>query len=139
MGNYHTSTGETFNQQQVERRISEAKRMKSQQHVEEFGQYHCTGLNKNVSEKIDCSHTISVDDCKKFGFVELAWDLGNIIMESRTAHDIWAKGKMTEKAQLNNFWEKYEYMERHEELFDKKGYHKFQIFKTAVKNTHIEK
>lgn len=86
MNHLHTSTSERVSSSEIDKRISKAKKEKLRIHLEEHGYYFCTKCGRNDCKPIDCSHNISVDECKKSGRCELAWDLDNIEIIGRKCH-----------------------------------------------------
>ena len=61
-----------------------------QEHILEYGKYHCMARGHNVDgQRIDPSHIIGVGRCKAIGKPELAYDPNNIQMECRSAHREW--------------------------------------------------
>lgn len=86
MNHYTTSTGERVSQSQIDERIRKAKAKKLQLFFDENGYICCEECNKNDCKPIDCSHDISVDECKKIGKVELSWDVDNITLRGRKCH-----------------------------------------------------
>lgn len=96
MGNtYKMSNGERVEKSIIDFRVREAKKQKIQLMLDDHGYIFCEeiacGKNANAGEPIDCSHDISVDDCQKMGYTELAWAVPNIKMRCRTCHQIHDK------------------------------------------------
>ena len=83
-----TSTGERISTEECKRRISEAKQQKIDLFMLEHGYLFCEDCGKNTCVPIDCSHDISVDQCKKQGKTELAWAVDNITLRGRKCHNI---------------------------------------------------
>jgi len=91
-------SGKKYTQKQIDINTSRAKKQLRANHREEFGaEYckHCFELNQsegfippNTLEytTIDCSHIISVDKCKKEGFIEMIWSLYNMELLCRFHH-----------------------------------------------------
>lgn len=88
MNTYQASNGTRYPQSAINRKIKEAKGKKLQIMNDEFGYIFCTICKQNDCQPIDCSHDISVSDCKKQGRVELAWDLDNITIIGRRHHKV---------------------------------------------------
>ena len=87
MGNsYKTSDGEKLNQRKVDQRISVAKSELIENQLSEYGYNFCerTGLTR---ARLDCSHIVSVKFAKEYGLTELCWDVGNLEVLSRSAHN----------------------------------------------------
>lgn len=80
------SDGERYTSSQVERKISQAKAQKLGEFRDEHGYYYCEDCKKSGGVRLDCSHDISVDQCKKTGEVEMAWDVNNITIRCRECH-----------------------------------------------------
>ena len=85
MGTYTTSTGEKYNQSQIDRKIRQAKKKKIDDFVYENGFLFCEDCKTTVG-RFDCSHQLSVDKCKKLGQFEKAWNVDNIKIRCRTCH-----------------------------------------------------
>lgn len=90
MNHFSTSTGERISKAEIDRRIRAAKQEKISRMYEEYGYIFCEvcGLNSNAGVPLDCSHTISVDECQKTGRAELAYDVSNIKIRCRKCHQI---------------------------------------------------
>lgn len=52
----------------------------------EHGYLFCEDCGKNNCTPIDCSHDLSVDQCKKQSKTELAWSVDNITLRGRPCH-----------------------------------------------------
>lgn len=93
---YFTSRGIKQSSAAIDRLISKAKAIKIEEMENEFGYIFCEDCAKEIPKDkdlndmdlkiIDCSHEISVDECKKSGRVELAYSVENIIMRCRYHH-----------------------------------------------------
>ena len=90
MNHFSTSTGERISKAEIDRRVREAKQEKINRMNEEYGYIFCEvcGINGNAGVPLDCSHTISVDECQKSGQAELAWSVDNIKIRCRRCHQI---------------------------------------------------
>ena len=86
MPTYRTSSGERVTKKEIDIRVRKAKKEKLRLHLEEYGYYFCTKCENNDDTPIDCAHVVSVNDCQKMGYVELAWDLNNIMILGRKCH-----------------------------------------------------
>ena len=104
---YRTSSGERITQAQLDKRIKDCKTLISQSRLPV-----CTGTGK-TDEVLDMDHTLSVDMCKRIGKSELAYDPYNIVISSRTAHNIWEKGTIEQRMKLLNFDERMLYLRKH--------------------------
>jgi len=108
MNYYHTPSGERISKSEINKRISETKRLKLEQQKNENGFNFCEECSKNNFEFnewddleygiLDCSHKISVDECQKNGLSELAWNLNNIRILCRYHHRIHDKINLKFKA-----------------------------------------
>jgi hypothetical protein len=86
MNHYFTSSGERVSQGTIDRNIRKAKELKLKQFLEAHGYYFCEECQSNNCKPIDCSHDISVKECKESGRTELAWDVNNITLRGRECH-----------------------------------------------------
>lgn len=86
MNSYSCSDGTRLKQSVIERLITKAKASKVQQQHDEHGYNHCEVCGVSNGTYIDCSHDISVKECKESGRTELAFDVDNITMRCRSCH-----------------------------------------------------
>lgn len=86
MNHFKTSSGERVSKSTIDFRVREAKKKKLMIQLEIHGYNFCETCQKNDDVPIDCAHIISVDDCQKSGYCELAWDLNNITILGRKCH-----------------------------------------------------
>lgn len=86
MTRYRTTDGEFLEKSIIDRRVRQAKEEKLNQHLDEHDYLFCTTCKRNDCLPIDCAHVVSVDECQKQGRAELAWYLGNIVIEGRNCH-----------------------------------------------------
>ena len=86
MNTYQTSAGERIAKGKIDRNIRFAKAQKLREFKNNHGYYFCEDCNTS-SGRIDCSHTISVDECQKSGRAELAWTIDNIKLRCRPCHN----------------------------------------------------
>jgi hypothetical protein len=95
MPTYKTSDGNRIEKSIIDSRVRKAKEQKIQQMMETHGYIFCEeigcGKNTNAGIPIDCSHDMSVNDCQKLGYTEMAWEVRNITMRCRTCHNIHDK------------------------------------------------
>lgn len=86
---YTCSDGTKVTKREIERKVRETKKMILQVQLDEFGYNFCVdcGINANSMIPIDCSHTISVDECQKSRRAELAWDESNVKPRCRRCHN----------------------------------------------------
>lgn len=110
-----TSWGDRIDSTTLEKRIRVAKQ-KFIAELQDLGMVaRCMAKGHNVQdERLDCSHIISVDRCKKMGKAELAYDTSNLQLESRSEHLIWESGSSIERQQQNNYELKMDYLEKHD-------------------------
>jgi len=80
------SDGTRYTSAQVERYTTRAKKAYLENFVEDHRYPYCEDCHRNDCVPIDVSHEISVDECKKRGMVEKAWDLGNMKLRGRSCH-----------------------------------------------------
>jgi hypothetical protein len=82
------SDGTKITKQLIETRVKQAKKMVLQVQFDEYGYNFCEECKINASNMIplDCSHTISVDECQKSRRAELAFDESNIRILCRNCH-----------------------------------------------------
>jgi hypothetical protein len=86
---YQASDGTRYTQSQIERKIREAKQNVLDKQLLESGYNYCVDCKSNgMNTYLDCSHTLSVDKCKKDGCVELSWCESNIRIRCRRCHSI---------------------------------------------------
>jgi len=83
---YLDSYGKRWTSAQIEKKIHQAKVLKYTEMMDEYGYIFCEDCERNDCTPVDMSHDISVDQCKKNGYVEKAWDVNNITMRGRTCH-----------------------------------------------------
>lgn len=85
---YHTSTGERVSKSVVDRRVTEAKRLKIETMKDEFGYIFCEEchINSSTGIPLDCSHNVSVNEAQKTGKTELSWAVNNITIRCRNCH-----------------------------------------------------
>lgn len=93
MNHYYTSTGERLSSKVIEGRIKLAKAKKIQQMHDKHGYVFCEDCKRNDCKPVDCSHDISVKQCKEDPNtpLELAWDVANITMRGRSCHQKYDK------------------------------------------------
>ena len=88
---YGQSDGSRITSDQLERKITSAKKKRMQMQFDEIGYNVCTDCERNDCKPVDASHDISVDECKKSGRAELAYDVNNITPRGRKCHRIYDK------------------------------------------------
>lgn len=86
MNHYFTSSGQRISKKEIDRKISEAKKLRLQMQINEYGYIFCEVCRRNDCTPVDCSHNKSVDWCQKNRCVELAWDVNNITPTGRYCH-----------------------------------------------------
>ena len=88
MNNFKTSLGETITKGKIDRNVTYAKKLKLKQFINDNGYKFCQDCGRNESGTIiDCSHTISVNECQNSGRSELAWDIKNLRLLCRNCHN----------------------------------------------------
>jgi len=86
MNHYGTSDGGRVSKSVIDKRIRMAKAHALELQWNEFGYNFCVDCLKSSGVYLDCSHTISVDECQKSGNSELAWETSNIQIRCRKCH-----------------------------------------------------
>ena len=87
MNTYKSSTGERYTQNQIDRKITEAKAKVIQNQINEYGYNFCEDCGRNASGmRLDCSHDISVKRAKEEGRTEQCWNVKNIVIRCRDCH-----------------------------------------------------
>lgn len=87
MNHYTDSKGNKVSKSTIDRLVRQCKERKLEQMQDEHGYIFCEECGTSNS-RLDCSHTISVDQCQKNSSInlELAWDVKNIRILCRTCH-----------------------------------------------------
>ena len=96
MNSYATSDGSRLKQSTIDNLIRKAKAEKVREQFEEHGYNFCEKCGRSNGTYIDCSHNISVKECKETGQTELAFSTDNITMLCRPCHQ--------KKDKLNTQW-----------------------------------
>ena len=86
MNTYKTSSGERIKKSVIDRLVRSAKSQVIVNQVNTFGYNFCEECKQSSGAYLDCSHTLSVDQCQKQGKSELAWDVDNIRVLCRSCH-----------------------------------------------------
>ena len=94
MNSYKCSDGSRLKQSTIDRLITKAKANKVRNQFEDHGYNFCEKCGISNGTYIDCSHDISVKECKENGRTELAFDVNNITMLCRGCHQIKDKLKL---------------------------------------------
>lgn len=87
MNHFRCSDGTKVSKAEIDKRVYKAKTEKVKRFREEHGYLFCEDCGRNDCLPIDCSHTISVDECQKSGRAEIAWDIDNIVLRGRKCHE----------------------------------------------------
>jgi len=98
MNSYKTSDGETITKRQIDNNIKKAKKEFLRVFFDKWGYYFCE-RDLTTNTRLDCSHIISVRECQDSGKSDLAYDLDNLELLSREAHnqlEIWPNAKRKE-------------------------------------------
>lgn len=101
MGIYRCSDGSKVTQEQLDRRIRKAKAKKLQEFLNKHGYIYCEDCHRNDCKPVDCSHDVSVNECKNSGRAELAYSVSNITLRGRACHAKYDKNSL-EWTQHNN-------------------------------------
>lgn len=92
---FKASDGTRHSSAQVDRKVRKACRERMQLQVAIHGYNFCEECLINDRHAIiDPSHDTSVDQCKKNGYVERAWDTTEITPRCRTCHRIYDKNNI---------------------------------------------
>ena len=87
MNTYKCSNGERFTQNQIERKITQAKAKALENQFDEHRYNFCEECGNNGSNTyLDCSHEISVKKAKEEGKTEQCWNVRNIVIRCRQCH-----------------------------------------------------
>ena len=88
MNTYRLSNGDRISKSVIDQRVRKAKEQRLKDQVDQYGYNFCerTGLNAS-STTLDCSHIVSVKYCQDIGYSELAYNVVNIEILSRKAHE----------------------------------------------------
>ena len=95
MNTYKQSNGETITKRQIDNNIKKAKETFLARFIDEHGYHYCE-RDLITSQRLDCSHIISVKEAQNSGRSELAWDINNLELLSRDAHnqiETWSNQK----------------------------------------------
>ncbi|WP_300440597.1 hypothetical protein [Christiangramia sp.] len=101
MGVYRCSDGSKVTQSQIDRRVRQAKAKKLQHCLDKYGYIFCQDCKRNDCKPVDCSHDVSVKECKESGKTELAWDVDNITLRGRSCHARKDKNDVQWNSNLN--------------------------------------
>lgn len=85
---YRDSFGNRMTTDSIERKISEAGKLKLDLQFIEHGYNFCTKCKRNDDKPIDVSHTISRKKAKEDAVIEVLWDLDNLEILGRKCHQI---------------------------------------------------
>lgn len=85
MNHYYTSDEERVAKSIIDSNVRKAKSNALSEQFWEFGYNFCVDCNTS-NGRLDCSHTISVDEAQKTRRTELAWDENNIKVRCRECH-----------------------------------------------------
>ena len=88
MNSYFDSNGNSYTQQQIDRRIKKAGLEILDLQFLEYGYNFCTKCKRNDCKPIDVSHNISRNKAKELRQVELSWSLENLEILGRRCHKI---------------------------------------------------
>jgi len=85
MNHYYTSDEERIAKSVIDSKTRQAKSNALDIQFWEYGYNFCVNC-KTSRGRLDCSHTISVDEAQKTRRAELAWDVENIKVRCRECH-----------------------------------------------------
>ena len=85
MGTFKTSEGERLSKSVINSRVTDAKRMFSQDNYDNCYCFEC-GTNSSI---IDISHIVSVNDCQNNGKAEQSYNTENFEYLCRSCHRLW--------------------------------------------------
>ena len=85
---YSTSCGDRLTTQQIELRMTKAKKKLIENQFIDLGYNVCSKCFKNDCKPLDCSHNISVKKAKEMGRAELCFDISNMEVLGRRCHQI---------------------------------------------------
>ena len=85
MNHYYTSDEERVAKSVIDSKVRKAKSNALSEQFWEYGYNFCVDCNTS-NGRLDCSHTISVDEAQKTRRTELAWDEDNIKVRCRECH-----------------------------------------------------
>lgn len=86
MNHYYTSKGERISKSRIDALVRNAKEKALNLQRDEFGYNFCVECKRSGGVRLDCSHTISVDEAQKTRRTELAYDVSNIKIRCRSCH-----------------------------------------------------
>lgn len=86
MGTYRCSDGTRISQSTLDYRIRKAKAKKLKHAIEKYGYIFCEKCKRNDCKPVDCSHIVSVQNCKDNGTTEKAYDVENLQLLGRKCH-----------------------------------------------------
>ena len=87
MNHYYTSKGERISKSRIDALVRIAKEKALTLQRDEFGYNFCVECKRSGGVRLDCSHTISVDEAQKTRRTELAFDVNNIQILCRQHHE----------------------------------------------------
>lgn len=124
---YPCSDGSRITQEELNMRIRAAKARKGKKRgCEAYG----PAYSLDDHGPIDNDHTISCDRCKEIGKSELAYDVRNMVHNSRVSHMEWEAYKSGEFQNHLNVVERMKYVKEH----DPEGY---ELRKNYITNLRI--
>ena len=86
MNHYRLSNGDKISKSRIDALVKNAKKKVLAMQIDEHGWNFCEVCGTSAG-LLDCSHTISVNECQKSGKSELAFDVDNIKVRCRKCHD----------------------------------------------------
>ena len=105
---YRTSDGTRVKKSIIDTRIRSAKKKL----ISDNHHHNCQGCGSS-SDILDCSHTLSVNDCQNRGMSEQSYNVANLSLDCRDCHRIWESKPIQAKFTLANFDQRMNYLKNH--------------------------
>lgn len=86
MNYYYLSNGQKMSKSEIDKKISQAKKLKWQMQLDKFGYNFCENCKRVDKQHYDTSHKVSVNDCQRNRQTELAFDVNNLQVLCREHH-----------------------------------------------------
>ena len=101
MNTFRTSDGQRISKGIIDRNCRKVKENKLRQFKNDYGYFYCEDCGTSQG-RIDCSHTISVNEAQNTGRAELAWAVNNIRLLCRSCHNILDAKTSIEREKIYN-------------------------------------
>lgn len=111
MGTFRTSEGERLTKTTIDNLIRKAKTAFCLQR--EYDEIMYCEACGTTSDRLDCSHIVSVDDCQKDGMTEFAFSVDNMQRECRKCHMETERGTIDHHA---NYRAKIDFIEHYSQI-----------------------